>query len=260
MPTSWPCSTGGAAGYYPAEDLFQIIEKAVSNAPVADAIDIVDKATDCALNHNANQGSNATDHCKYILSARQHASAMDWAQCKLALEHTGGMTPATALAPATPWPCDQGTAPTGTYDADQLLWEVIQLANQTAPVLEWQAVILAATECALTHEPESGMGYLNAMAHCKWLSKAKNYAQGANWSYCIGALEHIGGGVDPDEDAKPEATAEWEEFIGKMDRRIARRVRTSAQTMIELMKDIVRYEMARASGKWPWDDPHDPDA
>lgn len=258
MVTSWPCDTGTAVGFDPTEDLMQIIATAVNNAPTADAVDIVDKATNCALNHAHDETGDDTDHCEYVRSAREHAGLGDWTMCKQALDHAGGQVATVALPAATTWPCNQGTAPTGTYDADQLLWQVIQIANTSAPALEWKTIILRATECALTHEPESGPGYLNATAHCKWLAKAKTYASAMNWSYCIGALEHLGGGFDPGVEIEAHSVAEWEEVIGRMDVRTARALSSTAKSLMALIRDIVRYEIARASGKIPGN-PHDPD-
>jgi hypothetical protein len=88
--TPWPCDTGGT----PADvdvDLFTVIQLANFNAPPKKRSTILDRATECGLEHTADMPPpiDSATHCEKVHSAKEGAQSEDWDFCIEALDHTG---------------------------------------------------------------------------------------------------------------------------------------------------------------------------
>jgi len=192
----WPCDTGNANGFDPTEDLIAIVERANAHSQML----VIQTACDCALNHaTAPTGINAVNHCRWIQVARNRADANNWMGCYDALRHQGLQGPPAATMPSsTPWPCD--SSPTDC-DAARTLFRIIERANSHMPA-NASIVIYKACVCA-RHPKKKGLTLWNTVGkHCDYVNTAWGRAQVDNWSACIDALDHVGGGgmTDGDDD------------------------------------------------------------
>ena len=196
MVTDWPCDIGDAdpGAYFPSTDLFAIIRRANLYAGVDRKL-VIATACDCARNHDTmlpgSSWDTATSHCEWIRWARKHAEDDKWPECIEALGHIGATPVSTpTAATAQPWMCGV-PAPD---DPDENLFATIKQANTSAPDPDATLIISKACDCADHPATSPGTQWSTLAEHVAWTVEARTEAAAMNWSACIDALEHVGGG------------------------------------------------------------------